>query len=62
MMHIDTFIRSAVGADLSALGGCDDVRINLLMSIIRPEIENRARNSFDGLQHTLHICRRLRLE
>ena len=40
MMQSNTFLQPSVGADLShrrfigPLGGCDDVRINLLMSII----------------------------
>ena len=29
-MHLDKYIRSSVGADLSALGGRFDVRLNLL--------------------------------
>jgi hypothetical protein len=33
-MHFDKFIRPSVGADLSALGGCSDILIKKLKSII----------------------------
>jgi hypothetical protein len=37
MMILHTIIRPAVGADLSALGGCSDIQINKLQVIIGPK-------------------------
>jgi hypothetical protein len=33
IMHIDKLLQPSVGADLSALGGCDDVRIKKVICI-----------------------------